>query len=190
MELINGKNEWTGNIISQVKRLSLLINYLVLLSKIGETSAKDLTLVDTDLSEAVKSSAGSFRQMIEDAGKTLSVEAESGIHAKVEPRLFSEIVSILLDNAVKYCDEKGTITTRLEKHKKGVILSVSNPYQEGASEDYERFFERFYRGDTSHNSKRSGYGIGLAMARDMARLMKGSLAVSYKDGVITFSMSL
>ncbi|MEE0029023.1 MAG: histidine kinase dimerization/phospho-acceptor domain-containing protein, partial [Dialister sp.] len=68
MELINGKNEWTGNIISQVKRLSLLINDLVLLSKIGETSAKDLTLVDTDLSEAVKSSAGSFRQMIEDAG--------------------------------------------------------------------------------------------------------------------------
>ena len=118
------------------------------------------------------------------------MEAESGIHAKVEPRLFSEIVSILLDNAVKYCDEKGTITARLEKHKKGVILSVSNPYQEGASEDYERFFERFYRGDTSHNSKRSGYGIGLAMARDMARLMKGSLAVSYKDGVITFSLSL
>lgn len=190
MELINGKNEWTGNIISQVKRLSLLINDLVLLSKIGETSAKDLTLVDTDLSEAVKSSTGSFRQMIEDAGKTLSVEAGSGIHAKVEPRLFSEIVSILLDNAVKYCDEKGTITARLEKHKKGVILSVSNPYQEGASEDYERFFERFYRGDTSHNSKRSGYGIGLAMARDMARLMKGSLDVSYKDGVITFSLSL
>lgn len=118
MELINGKNEWTGNIIAQVKRLSLLINDLVLLSKIGETSAKDLTLVDTNLSEAVKSSAGSFRQMIEDAGKTLSVEAESGIRAKVEPRLFSEIVSILLDNAVKYCDEKGTITTRLEKHKR------------------------------------------------------------------------
>ena len=89
-----------------------------------------------------------------------------------------------------YCDEKGTITTCLEKHKKGVILSVSNPYQEGASEDYERFFERFYRRDTSHNSKRSGYGIGLAMSRAMARLMKGSLAVSYKDGVITFSLSL
>ena len=106
MELINGKNEWTGNIISQVKRLSLLINDLVLLSKIGETSAKDLTLIDTDLSEAVKSSTGSFRQMIEDAGKTLSVEAGSGIRAKVEPRLFSEIVSILLDNAVKYCDER------------------------------------------------------------------------------------
>ena len=128
--------------------------------------------------------------MIEDAGKTLSVEAGSGIRAKVEPRLFSEIVSILLDNAVKYCDEKGTITARLEKNKKGVLLSVSNSYKEGESEDYERFFERFYRGDTSHNSKKSGYGIGLSMARDMARLMKGSLDVSYKDGVITFSVSL
>ncbi len=188
MELISEKNEWTGNILAQVKRLSLLINDLVLLSKIGESSEKDIKLTDTDLSAAVRMGAESFKQMILDSGKKLEIQVDDAIHGLVEPRLFSEIVNILLDNAVKYCDEGGTITVSLHKNKKGKekILAVSNHYKDGQAEDYEKFFERFYRGDTSHNSKKAGYGIGLSMARDMAALMKGKLDVAYKDGVITF----
>ena len=188
MELLCGKNEWTGNILAQVKRLSLLINDLVLLSKISESSEKDVKLTDTDLSAAARMGAESFKQMIVDGGKKWELQVEDGIHGLVEPRLFSEIVNILLDNAVKYCDDGGTITVSLHKNKKGKekILAVSNHYKDGKAEDYEKFFERFYRGDTSHNSKKAGYGIGLSMARDMARLMKGKLDVEYKDGVITF----
>ncbi len=188
MELISGKNEWTGNILAQVKRLSLLINDLVLLSKIGESSEKDVKLSDTDLSAAARMGAESFKQMIVDGGKKLEVQVEDGIRGLVEPKLFSEIVNILLDNAVKYCDEGGTITVSLSQKKngKGKVLAVSNHYKDGKAEDYEKFFERFYRGDKSHNSKKAGYGIGLSMARDMARLMKGKLDVEYKDGVIRF----
>ena len=188
MELLCGKNEWTGNILAQVKRLSLLINDLVLLAKISESSEKDVKLTDTDLSAAAQMGAESFKQMIVDGGKKLEVEVEDGIHGLVEPKLFSETVNILLDNAVKYCDDGGTITVSLSQKKngKGKVLAVSNHYKDGKAEDYEKFFERFYRGDTSHNSKKAGYGIGLSMARDMARLMKGKLDVAYKDGVITF----
>jgi two-component system, OmpR family, sensor histidine kinase CiaH len=192
MELISGKNEWTGNILAQVKRLSLLINDLVLLSKIGESSEKDITLSDTDLSSAALLSADGFKQMILDSGKKIELDIESAIHGLVEPKLFSEIVNILMDNAVKYCDDGGTITISLHKKKngKGKILAVSNHYKDGKAEDYEKFFERFYRGDTSHNSKKAGYGIGLSMARDMATLMKGRLGVTYKDGVITFFLEV
>ncbi len=188
IELISGKSEWTGNILTQVKRLSLLINDLVLLSKIGESSAKDITLTDTDLSAAVIAGAEGFKAMIEGDGKTFNVDVKEGVRGQVEPRLYGEIVNILLDNAVKYCDEAGTITVslRAKKNGKGSRLSVSNHYKDGQAEDYEKFFERFYRGDTSHNSKKAGYGIGLSMARDMAALMKGKLGVEYKDGVITF----
>ncbi len=188
LELINGKNEWTGNILAQVKRLSLLINDLVLLSKIGESSEKDIVLEDTDLSAAATVASDGFRQMILDSGKALTLDVEPALRGMVEPRLFSEIVNILMDNAVKYCDDGGTITVSLHKKKnsKAKILAVSNHYKDGQAEDYEKFFERFYRGDTSHNSKKAGYGIGLSMARDMATLMKGKLDVAYKDGVITF----
>ncbi len=192
MELINGKNEWTGNILNQVKRLSLLINDMVLLSKIGESSAKDVVLQDTDLSLAVCNGAAGFRQMIQDQGKTLDVDVKESLHAMAEPKLFGEIVSILLDNATKYCDDKGNIKVTLQSKKngKGAILSVSNTYKEGKGVDYDQFFERFYRGDTSHNSQKAGYGIGLSMARDMTKLMKGSMAVSYKGETITFSVML
>ena len=192
MELINGKNEWTGNILAQVKRLSLLINDMVLLSKIGEGASKDIVLEQTDLSLLTQNSVSGFKQMIQDQGKTLATDIEASVQATAEPKLFGEIVSILLDNAAKYCDDKGTITVALQqkKNKKGAILSVSNTYKAGRDVDYEQFFERFYRGDTSHNSKKAGYGIGLSMAKDMAKLMKGKMTVSYEGETITFNVLL
>lgn len=192
LELIQGKNEWTGNILAQVKRLSLLINDMVLLAKMGEGAAKDVVCQDTLLSPLASGGADSFKQMIEDQGKTLKLQIADTVHALVDPKLFGEIVSILLDNAVKYCDDKGTIMVTLtpKKNEKGAIFSVSNTYKAGKEVDYEKFFERFYRGDTSHNSKKAGYGIGLSMAREMAKLMKGKMDVSYKEETITFSVIL
>lgn len=76
-------------------------------------------------------------------------------------------MNILLDNAVKYCDDGGLIHI-----------------------DYSRFFERFYRGDTSHNSAKAGYGIGLSMAEDLTKLLKGRISVRWDQGVITFQVEL
>ena len=192
LELIQGKNEWTGNILAQVKRLSLLINDMVLLAKMGEGAAKEVVCKDTNLAPLTSSGADGFKQMIEDQGKTLTLHIENSVHALVDAKLFGEIVSILLDNAVKYCDDKGTITVSLSprKNNKGAVLSVSNTYLAGKEVDYEKFFERFYRGDTSHNSKKAGYGIGLSMAKDMAQLMKGKMDVNYEGDTITFSVIL
>ena len=192
MELIHGKDEWTTNILNQVRRLSLLINDMVLLSKMGEGADKEIKLQDTPLTELVRKSTDGFKQMIQDQGKTLRVQAEEGVHGLVDSKLFGEIVSILLDNATKYCDDQGTIAVSLvaKKKGKGAVLSVSNTFAAGRDVDYDKFFERFYRGDASHNSQKSGYGIGLAMAKDMARLMKGKMAVSYEGETITFSVLL
>lgn len=192
LELIQGKNEWTGNILAQVKRLSLLINDMVLLAKMGEGAAKEVICQDKELAPMTTSGAEGFEQMIKDQGKTLVLHIEKTVHAMVDTKLYGEIVSILLDNAVKYCDDKGTITVSLtpRKNNKGAILSVSNTYLAGKEVDYEKFFERFYRGDTSHNSKKAGYGIGLSMAKDMARLMKGKMDVTYQKDTITFSVIL
>ena len=61
---------------------------------------------------------------------------------------------------------------------------------DGANVDYSRFFERFYRGDTSHNSQKAGYGIGLSMAEELTKLMGGKINVSYKAQRITFTVRL
>lgn len=191
LECINGKNEWTGNILRQVQRLTLLINDLVMLAKVGETSAKDVVLTDVDMTQVVSAGADSFRSLIEADGKRLETEILSAVHVKAEPKFLTELSNILLDNAAKYCDEKGTVSVRLTKKKNGkAVLEIANDYAAGEGVDYTRFFERFYREDTSHSSDKMGYGIGLSMAADMVKLMQGKLEVSYAKGVITFRVTL
>jgi len=56
----------------------------------------------------------------------------------------------------------------------------------GKNIDYSRFFERFYREDTSHSSEKAGYGIGLSIAEELVKLLKGTIKVSYNKGKITF----
>ena len=69
-------------------------------------------------------------------------------------------------------------------------LEVSNTYKAGKNVDYSRFFERFYRKDESHNSQKSGYGIGLSMAQSIVSIVKGKISVHYKGDTITFKVIL
>lgn len=192
LELIGGENEWTGNIIKQVRRLTTLINDLITLAKVGEASERAVELTDVDLSECARGAADSFRQLVTDSGKTFETDVADGIVEKADAHFFTEAANILLDNAAKYCDDGGTIRLVLSRGKrgKGAVLAVANEYKDGAGVDYERFFERFYRGDTSHNSGKAGYGIGLSMAADMVRLMKGRMDVKWEKGIITFSVHI
>jgi two-component system sensor histidine kinase CiaH len=189
LELIQGKNEWTGNILKQVKRLTRLINELIMMAKMGERTKKDLHLADLDVSTLFRNTVDSFRPMVEGESKAINTEIEEGLHALSEENSLVELFNILMDNAVKYCDDGGNIVARLQRTgKKGFTASISNTYAKGAGEDYSHYFERFYRGDTSHNSKVAGYGIGLSMAKEMVALLGGSIAVSYQDGMITYSL--
>ena len=70
------------------------------------------------------------------------------------------------------------------------ILKVANTYKEGKGKDYSHFFERFYREDESHNSKQSGFGIGLAMAQEIVHKFHGIIHVSHKDDMIIFTVIL
>lgn len=191
IEMINGKSEWSENILKQVRRLNNLIQDLITLSKMGERSQMDLNIIDVDISETVGAVAHSFQQIAQDQEKTLKSSIQDGVHMQTDSKCFYELVNILVDNAVKYCDDKGTIDVCLKadkNKKKNVAVAVTNDYADGKGVDYDRFFERFYRGDTSHNSQKSGYGIGLSMADELVKLMKGKLQVSYKDGRITFTI--
>ncbi|HCE78630.1 MAG TPA: two-component sensor histidine kinase, partial [Lachnospiraceae bacterium] len=63
-----------------------------------------------------------------------------------------QLTSLLVDNAIKYCDDKGEVKVRVYAVRKGIQLQVSNPYADGKNVDYSRFFERFYREDQSHHA--------------------------------------
>lgn len=189
MELLNGKSQWTDNILMQVKRLTRLINELIMLAKMGEKSQSGLTLKDVDVSALFTDAVKAFSPLVEGEKKKLVLDIPPDIRALSEEKYLYEVFTILMDNAAKYCDDEGTIWAVLTRNgKHGFKAAVSNSYKEGEGVDYNHFFERFYRGDESHNSKKAGYGIGLSMAEEVMNLLGGQLKVTFDKGVITFTV--
>ena len=190
LELIQGKSEWTANILTQVKRLSRLISSLITLSKMGEKRKEDLQKEELDLTPLFKDTVEQFRPLVKADDKTLSLTAPDTLPVMTDQRSLVELINILMDNAVKYCDAKGTIAASLTRRgKQGFVIAISNAYAKGEGEDYSHYFERFYRGDSSHDSTIPGYGIGLSMAKEMVALLDGQIAVSYKYHIITYALT-
>ena len=189
-EALGGKNKWTESTKRQLANLQKLIEELVVLTRLEEM--EEIDMKDVNFSDIVKTTVEPFFSVIESSGKTYQCTIPENIHVNGDTRGLQQITSILMDNAVKYCDEGGTITVRLAKKtlSKGARLTVSNTYAEGRGIDYDRFFERFYRQDESHNSKKAGFGIGLSMGREIMTRMKGHLKVSYAGDTITFSADI
>ena len=194
LEMMEGENEWTASTMNQVQRLSGLVNNLITLSKMGEGSKEDFHFVD--YSDCLKKIAESFSPLISKEGKRFSREIEDDIFVQGRQSELEEIANILLDNAVKYCDEGGEIDLSLTLARSGfnmsrtAILTVANSYRDGEKVDCSRFFERFYREDSSHSSEKGGYGIGLSMAQGFVEGHKGKISASWKDGMIRFLVKL
>ena len=194
LEMMEGENEWTASTMNQVQRLSGLVNNLITLSKMGEGSKEDYRLVD--YSDCLKKIAESFSPLITKEGKNFSREIEDDIFVQGRKSELEEIANILLDNAVKYCDDGGEIRLSLTLARSGLNMSrmasltVSNSYRDDEKVDCRRFFERFYREDSSHSSQKSGYGIGLSMAQGFVEEYKGKISASWKDGMISFLVKL
>ncbi|MCR5747776.1 MAG: HAMP domain-containing histidine kinase [Lachnospiraceae bacterium] len=188
LEMTTGANEWTKGINDQVDRLTVLVGNLITLAKMGELDKEDLTIVD--FSSCVKTAADNYKTVISNQGKTLETNIKDKVKVKGTKDGLTEMVNILIDNAQKYCDEKGVIKVELTSTRmnSGAKLTVSNDYAAGKDVDYTRFFERFYRGDESHNAKNktSGYGIGLSMAEGFAEAAGGKIAADWSDGRISF----
>ncbi|MBD9253644.1 GHKL domain-containing protein [bacterium] len=100
-----------------------------------------------------------------------------------------QLVSILLDNAVKYALPDSPIEFSLEKAKRGVVLRSSNACEDVAPENAQKLFDRFYRADQSRSSG-SGFGIGLSIARSISEGHHGSIRAIADDGKITFTAEL
>ena len=190
LEMLAGESEWTQSIRNQVNRMTSLVNRLIRLAKLAER--KEVELSRVDFSACAREISQSFLPLAEQQRKTLEITVQDEIFIMATHEGLEELVSILVDNAVKYCDEEGTVRVSLAKRprSRGIMLRVSNDYAEGTGMDMSRFFDRFYRQDQSHNSKVKGYGIGLSMAQGLAREFKGRIAVEYRNGVIAFVVLL
>ena len=184
-----GESRWLGSARTQIARLDKLIRNLVELARTEETIREGASEVFS-LSDIALASAEVFAPLAEAEGNTLAAEVAAGVELRgVQDDLF-RLFSILLDNAVKYCDAGGTIRLSLSQRGRTVRLSVSNPCAGLNPAQLPRYFDRFYRADSSRSRTTGGYGIGLSTARAIVARHRGRLTNHYANGIITFTALL
>lgn len=215
IEMMEGENEWTNSTRKQVARLTSLTEKLVFLSRMDEEATK-LEMLEFSLTDAILDTAEPFKTVARTKGKKLTIDVTDKILYTGDEKTIRQLVSILLDNAMKYsgCSsvsfEKSNInktnlnkTTQtqndcvttinpapeieisLKPSGKNRIITVWNTVDETANIKKGRqdmLFERFYRTDTSHNSKTGGFGIGLSAAYAIVKAHKGKITAESKDG--------
>lgn len=183
-----GKNEWLEDIRYEGEQMTVLVNKLVTLSRMDEDENK-LNKRKFNLSDACLDMASEFQVGAECQGKTFELSVADGVMLEGDESSIRQLLSILLDNALKYCDKDGTIRFNLTGGHHPVI-SLSNSFKDVDKTELNRLFDRFYRSDKARTSG-SGFGIGLSIAKAIVEKHGANIeALKPCDGVIEFKIVL
>lgn len=190
IEMVNGESEWTKNTRDQVKRLTALTNQMVALSRLDE-NPEPKEKAKFDLSDVAYEVIDHFSSLSEVRGKKISADIEDGIKYVGDENSIRQLISILVDNAMKYAVESADISISLKRDGrkvKFVLKNLTDGMEEGSQ---DILFERFYRPDSSRNSETGGSGIGLSLAKSIVESHKGRITARCDgDGYITFQVTL
>ncbi len=180
LEMDIGENEWLTDIRHQTSHLTELTNDLVVLSRMEERDAS-AQLERFSLSALAEEVLESFRMMASAQNKSLECSIEPDLHMSGDEKAIRRLISILLDNAMKYSEENGTIRLTLRRQRHQLRLSVYNTMPVIKRENLSHLFDRFYRADESHNSQTGGYGLGLSIAASTVNTHRGKITASTED---------
>ena len=181
MALIHGENKYNVHIRNQTKRLNVLMSNLLTLAKLDEeiplpTETVNISGVTNEL----------LPIYIEDAqtrNLRFDVQIEPDVAIQTNKDSFRQMLTILLDNAIKYTPDGGYIRLSLVRDGRHIRIIEENTCDPSLEPDPERLFERFYRGDAARTQKKesSGYGIGLSAARAICENFSGKLTAEYSS---------
>ncbi len=169
-------NEWVSDIKLQAKRLSELTADLIALSRLEENN-ESIPHTELDFSALVKEITDSFAGPAISRKLKLSSEIAENCKVSGNEKALTRLLSVLLDNAMKYTVVDGDVkVTLVKKSSRQLRLSVNNAIAEPLEkEQLERMFDRFYRTDASRNSEMGGHGIGLSIAAAIVKNHKGTI---------------
>lgn len=183
-------NEWVRNIQDQSARLSRLVGDLVTLSRLDEETPIP-EKAEFSLSEALWESSEPFASLAKAQGKKYDQTIEDGLSFHGDVIAIQQMVSVLLDNALRYSDDGGYIRLDAYRKRQKLVIEVFNTCNKLDTKNLNRLFDRFYRGDPSRSGKISGTGVGLSIAKAIAAAHGGDISVKSQSGnSIRFQITL
>jgi two-component system, OmpR family, sensor histidine kinase CiaH len=185
---VSEQSQWIENTQSEGDRMKSLVEDLLFLAKTDDGTSKE-TLSVVNLSEIVQGSILSFASLAFESGIVLNDSIQPDIVLSgSEPKL-RRLCGVLLDNALKYVNSRGTVDVDLRVENGNVLLRVHNTGIPIPAEELPHLFERFYRIDRARSA--GGYGLGLSIAQSIVTAHGGKISVtSNAETGTTFLVSL
>lgn len=178
MELHGGESKWSRNIKAQTDRLSGLMQNLLVLARLDE-GISELPVSECSMTQILEEILPSFCESAALKGVMIEADISPDVVICQNRENMLRLVSILLDNAVKFVPVGGEISVLLKKRDRQMLLQVENDCDSLPADEPEKLFDRFYRGDSARTQKSGGYGIGLSAAQAIAAACKGEIHAEY-----------
>ena len=166
------------NVVSnEVKRLSRLVTSMLSLSRIDNGELKIHPAQFELLSTIVSILAGFEQKICERELEITGLEDFGNIKVFADPDLMYQVIYNLIENAVKFTDEKGAINFAVEETRYDISVMITNTGAGIPPEDIRFVFDRFYKTDKSRSVDKKGMGLGLFIAKTIMRLHGGDIYV-------------
>ena len=180
------QHPYVDNIQAESRRMKSLIEDMLSLWRTEESAPQ---LLPTPLSELVTETVLRFEPVAFEAGHALHYDIENDLSVAGDGESLRRLISILLDNAVKYAAPGTPIRLIMDRADKHVLFSVENAGQPIPAEKLPLIFDRFYRADESRGET-AGFGLGLPIAREIVQKHRGTITVHSDEKATAFTVTL
>ncbi len=183
--------KYIDNIRYESDRMNRLITGLLNLSRL-ESGEDIVSFKEEDLSRILEKTCMAYEAVAFEQGVSVQTDIEEGLLCKCNKEEIEQMAATLLDNAVRHSYKDSTVKVLASsgKGKGNIDIQIINSGDPIPKEEEERIFERFYRGDRARNREENRYGLGLAIARRIARNHNGDIKAHSENGETVFRVTL
>jgi signal transduction histidine kinase len=165
------------DIIGETERLSGLVGQMLTIAR-ADAGESVFRMAPLDLDALAEDTAREMRILAEPKRISIAVQPGTPTHINGDETRIRELISILLDNAIKYSDEgAGPVTLEIGRNGKDAVLKVRDAGRGIAADALPRIFDRFYRADKARSRDMGGTGLGLAIAKWIIEAHKGTISI-------------
>lgn len=174
--------------LDEVQRLKVILGKLLLLSQ-ADSGQLPVSLARINLADLARAAAEDVRMLAPDRKTT--VDAPQELFLLADADLLNQVFQNLVSNAVKFGDKDGAIEMALVERTGHAVFTISNTGRPIPKQDHDKVFDRFYRADKSRSREIEGSGLGLSLAREIARAHGGELILERsEENLTTFTLTL
>jgi len=170
-------------IARHVTRLEAIIDDLLKLSRIEkDAETEGIQLTESRIKDVLESAVQTLKPLADSKGTEIGLYCDDKLIVRINPPLLEQAVVNLLDNAIKYSDEKKPVKIEAVKEDKEIMIHIMDNGRGIEQEHLTRIFERFYRVDKARSRRLGGTGLGLSIVKHIIQAHGGHVSVTSTPG--------